>query len=179
MVPCEGWAASGNSDGGLCDCPTRPERDTHPVLWDAHPRFKTGIRPCAVASTCRRTFRQVAAELSRAKPRAINVSPMNHKGLVFTPVKGSWVGATAGVVAGAAVGVAVSGSAAGAAGGTVVGGVGGGDLVPVTTGGTTGGDMVVVVVLVVVVLVVVVVASGMQSSMVCWNPRADTKGGPT
>lgn len=106
-----------------------------------------------MASTWRLILRQVARELSRARPRAIRVKPRNHSGFVLIPVKGSCVGAAAGAAGDAVNGKAV-GAAGGGAAGVVVGGEGGPAVVFVTGG--TGGAVVEVVEVVDVVEVVVV-----------------------
>jgi hypothetical protein len=125
-------------------------------------------------------LRHDSAGVIKYRPSATSARPTYKKGFTSMPVKGS----AAGPVNGSSDGAALTGTIAGAA---AVGAVpGGGVLAAATTGGT-------VVVAVVVVGVVggetvvevveggaaVVVGDVLQSSMVCWNPRFATHGGPT
>ena len=123
--------------------------------------------------------RQDSPDVSNPTPSATRVRPMNQRGLTSTPVKGNCFGAAAtGTVAGDAAGVgdaAVAGGGAGAGGGGAWG--------PCATGGGGGGVVVgggagMVVVVAGGSVVVVVVGGGLQSSMVCWNPRLASQGGP-
>jgi hypothetical protein len=120
---------------------------------------------------------------SKNRPSVTSARPTYKKGFTSTPVKGS--------AAGAALTGTIAGAAAVGAVGAVPDGPGGGVLLAATTGGTVVVDVVVVDVVVVEVVgggaVVVEVAGGgavvvvgdVQSSMVCWNPRFATHGGPT
>jgi hypothetical protein len=130
----------------------------------------------------RARLRHDSAGVIKYRPSATSARPTYKRGFTLMPVKGS----AAGPVNGSSDGAALTGTIAGAAAmGAVPCGPGGGVLVAATTGGT----VVVAVVVVDVVggeTVVEVVEGGaavvggvLQSSMVCWNPRFATHGGPT
>lgn len=115
--------------------------------------------------------------VSRYRPNATNVKPLNNTGLISVPVKGNCVGAAPPGDTEAPTGLVTGGEALVAdteptpIGGVVVAGAdvegGVGALVAGASGGTAVGE------------VTVGEVTGAQSSMVCWNPLFATHGGPT